>query len=80
MGGKSTYLRSAALCVLMAQIGLFLAFFLNAYCLGSYVPANSAKIPLIDGIFTRVGAGDQQTKGISTFMAEMLDCSSILQV
>ncbi|CAL2029410.1 unnamed protein product [Caenorhabditis brenneri] len=66
MGGKSTYLRSAALSILLSQIG-------------SFVPCTSATISVVDGIFTRVGASDKQSQGISTFMAEMLDCSAILQ-
>ncbi|VDO22575.1 unnamed protein product [Haemonchus placei] len=66
MGGKSTYLRSAAISALLAQIG-------------SFVPASYARLSVLDGIFTRVGASDQQTRGISTFMAEMLDSATILE-
>ncbi|KAJ1362950.1 hypothetical protein KIN20_022680 [Parelaphostrongylus tenuis] len=66
MGGKSTYLRSAAIAALLAQIG-------------SFVPASSMRMSVLDGIFTRIGASDQQTKGISTFMAEMLDSANILE-
>uniref|UniRef100_A0A915D5Y3 DNA mismatch repair proteins mutS family domain-containing protein n=1 Tax=Ditylenchus dipsaci TaxID=166011 RepID=A0A915D5Y3_9BILA len=67
MGGKSTYLKSAALTVFMAQMG----------CI---VPCDSARFSMIDGIFTRVGAADYQFKGISTFMAEMCDCATTLEI
>ncbi|MBE6855818.1 MAG: DNA mismatch repair protein MutS [Ruminococcus sp.] len=66
MSGKSTYMRMTALIVLMTQIG-------------SFVPANSATISVVDKIFTRVGASDDLTAGQSTFMVEMSEVSDILK-
>ena len=65
MGGKSTYLRQAALIVLMAQVGCF-------------VPARQAKLPIIDRIFTRIGASDNLARGRSTFLVEMSEVAAIL--
>ena len=65
MAGKSTYMREIALCVLMAHCGFF-------------VPATEAKVPLLDRIFTRIGAGDNLSSGQSTFMVEMIEMSNIL--
>jgi DNA mismatch repair protein MutS len=66
MSGKSTYLRQAALIILMAQMG-------------SFVPARTARIGLVDRIFTRIGASDEIHSGQSTFMVEMVETTHILQ-
>ena len=66
MAGKSTFLRQAALTILMAQMG-------------SFVPAKSARIGLVDRVFTRVGAHDRLLEGQSTFMVEMIETATILR-
>jgi DNA mismatch repair protein MutS len=65
MGGKSTYLRQAALTVILAQMG-------------SFVPARSARLGLVDRVFTRIGASDNLARGRSTFMIEMTETAAIL--
>jgi DNA mismatch repair protein MutS len=65
MGGKSTYLRQAALIAILAQMG-------------GFVPAESATLPLIDRVFTRIGASDNLSRGRSTFMVEMTETAVIL--
>jgi DNA mismatch repair protein MutS len=65
MGGKSTYLRQAALIAILAQMG-------------SFVPAEAATLPIIDRIFTRIGASDNLARGRSTFMVEMTETAVIL--
>jgi len=65
MGGKSTYLRQAALISILAQSG-------------SFVPAASAELPIVDRVFTRIGAADNLARGRSTFMVEMTETAVIL--
>ncbi|MED5464894.1 MAG: DNA mismatch repair protein MutS, partial [Myxococcota bacterium] len=66
MGGKSTVMRQAALTAIMAHMG-------------SFVPASKARVGLLDRVFTRVGASDDLSRGISTFMAEMIETATILR-
>ncbi len=65
MGGKSTYLRQAALLLILAQ-------------LGSFVPADAALLPIVDRVYTRIGAADNLARGRSTFMVEMTEAAAIL--
>jgi DNA mismatch repair protein MutS len=65
MAGKSTIMRQVAISCLLAQIG-------------SFIPASKAKLPIVDHIFTRIGASDQLTEGLSTFMVEMKETSEMV--
>ena len=67
MSGKSTFMRQLALTVILAQMG-------------SYVPATSARLPIFDAIFTRIGASDDLTSGQSTFMVEMMEANNALSL
>lgn len=65
MSGKSTYIRQVALLVILSQIG-------------SFIPAKSAEIGIVDAVYTRIGSGDNLAKGLSTFMVEMLEVANII--
>ncbi len=65
MAGKSTYLRQVALMIIMAQVG-------------SFIPASEARIGIVDKIFSRIGASDDLARGVSTFLAEMMETANIL--
>ena len=66
MGGKTTYLRSAAVAIILAQMG-------------SFVPATAMRLPIFDAIIARIGAGDNIQRGVSTFFHEMLETETIFR-
>lgn len=75
MGGKSTYMRQVYLCVgIEVQLGILIVL----AQIGCFVPASHAEFPPFTALFTRIGASDNQSRGVSTFMSEMIDMSNIL--